>query len=252
MIFSKDLVGNSRIAQEQHKTVQADRDAYNTHTRAMNAMAGLNVNTGLIPRDVYQEMDNVTVERFRSDDGDVFTNDLLEDSRSVSIGKLVSIYRRASDAGNAQTSMTGQIGVKMDQTEYSYDGAIVPIHDAGFSRNFREFSAQSSEGFDSLIDDQRETTATIKEHLADNVLDGHKDKAGKLIVVDGYSFSGIRNDSRVSQIDIGTSGINFDFTDQAQTGAAIKAAFLQIRNVWWITNDVSADVTVYVSKEIAD
>ncbi len=251
MILQQSIIGNSRTGREHWDEVVRARVAANRHNMSLNAMAGLEVNAGLIPQDVYQEFDNVTVERFRSDDGDTFLNDLLPLSRSLSIGKLVNRFRQASDAGNAQTSMSGQIGVKMDQTEFSYDGSIVPIHDCGFSRNWREWNAMTSEGFDALIDDQRESVATIRRHLADNFLDGHRDKDGNILVVDSLSWSGMRNDSRVAAIDLDASGLNFDFTDNTNTGAEMKAAFIQIRDVMWITNECERDLTVYVSREIA-
>jgi hypothetical protein len=251
MILQKAIIGNSRAGADQWDEVVRARDLANNHNRSLNAMAGLNVNTGLIPRDVYQEFDSVTVERFRSDDGDTFLNDLLPLSRSLSIGKLVNRFRQASDAGNAQTSMSGQIGVKMDQTEFSYDGSIVPIHDTGYSRNWREWNAMTSEGFDGLIDDQRESVATIRRHLADNFLDGHTDTNGEFIKVDGLDWQGMRLDDRVAQIDLDASGLNFDFTDVAKTGAEIKAAFIQVRNIMWITNNCERDLTYYVSREIA-
>lgn len=254
MLFQKKVIGNSRAAQDQWGEVCAVRTATNLHEEAFASIqrqAGIAVNQGLIPQDVYQEFDNVTVERFRSDDGDTFLNDLLPLSRSVSIGKLVHKFRRASDAGQTQTSMTGQIGVKMDQVEYSYDGTIVPVHDTGFFRNWREWNAQTSEGFDALIDDQRESVAALRVKLADSFLDGHKDANGQFIVVDGLDWQGMRADSRVAQVNIGSSGINFDFTDTDQTFAQIEAAFKEVRDVLWITNNSMKDATYYVSREIA-
>lgn len=257
MLFQQEIIGNSRTGRDQWAEVVQARDMANNHNRAIMAMASVagqqNIvaNEGLIPRDVYQEFDNVTVERFRSDDGDTFLNDLLPLSRSVSIGKLVHKFRQASDAGNAQSSMSGQIGVKMDQVEYAYDGSIIPVHDTGFFRNWREWNAMTSEGFDALIDDQRESVATIRRHLADNFLDGHKDANGQFITVDGISWQGMRNDSRVASINVGASGINFDFTDQTKTGEEIKKAFIQIRDVMWITNECERDLVYYVSREIA-
>lgn len=254
MLLQKSLIGNSRSGLEQWKSVQQARAAYKANEAMHNAAkraAGIHVNEGLIPQDVYQEFDNVTVQRFRSDDGDTFLNDLLPLSRSVSIGKLVHKYRKASDAGLAQTSMTGQIGVKVDQSEFSYDGSIIPVHDAGFGRNWREWNAQTSEGFDALIDDQRETVATVRRHLADNFLDGHRDKDGNLIVVDGISWAGMRGDSRVAQVDLGAGGVNFDFTDNTQTYEDIEKAFKQVRDVLWITNNCEREATYYISREIA-
>lgn len=254
MIFAKEIVGNSKIAVAQRQEVIGARKGYHVNelsfAAAQNA-AGIIVNQGLIPQDVYQEFDNVTVTRFRSDDGDTFLNDLLPLSRSVNIGKLVHKFRRASDAGNTQTSMTGQIGVKMDQVEYLYDGSIIPIHDTGFGRNWREWNAQRSEGFDALIDDQRESVASLRQTLADNFLDGHKDKNGKFIVVDAISWKGMRADTRVAQVDLGVGGVNFDFTDTAKTYEEIEAAFKEVRDVLWITNNCQREATYYISREIA-
>jgi hypothetical protein len=250
MIFQKAIIGNSRVAKMQWDEMQRTRELQRNSDMALNAMAKLQVNAGLIPQDVFQEFDNVTVERFRLDDGDVFLNDLLPLSRSISIGKLVHKFRQASDAGVVQTSMTGQIGVKMDQTEFTFDGSIVPIHDAGFFRNWREWNAMTSEGFDGLIDDQRETVASVRRHLADQFLDGHVDGDGNNIVVDGISWGGMRNDSRVAQVDLGAGGINFDFTDTTKTGAENKAKFVEIRNVLTITNKCGQEATYYVSLEI--
>ena len=251
MIFSKQIVKNSRAAADQFNEVARARNAANMSENMFANFGQQAANEGIVPRDVYQEFDRVSVERMRSDDGDTFLNDLLPMSRSISIGKLVHKFRQVSDAGNAQTSMTGQIGTRMDQTEFTYDGSIVPIHDTGFFRNWREMEAQSSEGFDALIDDNRESVATLRRHLADSFLDGHTDKDGNIIVVDGVSWQGMRNDSRVAQVDLGGAGLNFDFTDNAQTGDDIKNAFMQIRDTLWITNKCEIDATYYVSREIA-
>ena len=254
MIFQQSLIGNSRSGKEQWGDVVAARNAYEANEIALASIqrqAGLKVNEGIIPQDVYQEFDNVTVERFRSDDGDTFLNDLLPLSRSVNIGKLIHKFRRSSDAGSAQTSMTGQMGVRFDQVEYNYDGSIIPIMDTGFFRNWREWNAQSSEGFDALIDDQRESVAALRAHAADSFMDGHKDNDGKYIVVDGLSWKGMRNETtRVAQVDLGAGGVNFDFTDTAQTYAAIELNFKEIRDTLYITNNCTKEAVYYISREI--
>lgn len=253
MYFSKKMITN-QAGKNQFADVVGARKAFevsqNIHAPALKA-AGFAVNEGIIPRDVYQDFDNVTVEVMTSDDGDTFLNDLLGLSVSVNIGKLTQQFRQASDAGRVQTSMSGQIGVKMDQVEYTYDGSIIPVHDAGFYRNWREWNAQGSEGFDALIDDQRETVKSVRRHYADEFLDGHRDKDGNFIVVDGLSYQGIRNDSRVEQFNIGASGLNFDFTSTANTGDEIKAAFISVRDAMYITNKCEMDLTYYISREMA-
>lgn len=250
MIFAKSVIGNSKLAQIQVKEVEQLRYAANLQDLDFRRKGQIKANEGIIPQDVYQEFDNVTVERFRSDDGDTFLNDLLPNSRSINIGKLVQKFRQASDSGLVQTSMTGQIGAKMDQTEFTYDGSIVPISDASFGRNWREWNAQRSEGFDALIDDQRETVAAVRRSLADQFMDGHVDVDGNAIVVDGLSWLGMRNDSRVASIDLGAGGINFDFTLNTNSGDLNKAAFIEVRDILWIDNKCERDVTYYISREI--
>lgn len=254
MLFNKSNIAKSRLCANQWRDVIANRNAYNNHEAMLHELAvrsGLSVNEGRIPEDVFREFDNVTVERFRSDDGDTFLNDLMPLARSVNIGKLIIDYRKASDSGRVQTSLSGQIGVKMDQVEFSFDGTLVPVSDTGFFRNWREWNAQNSEDFDALIDDQRETVATLRRSLADQFLDGHKDKDGNFIVLNDISWEGMRNDSRVASINIGASGINFDFTDVSLPYEDIEAAFKQVRDVLWIDNNCELEATYYISREIA-
>lgn len=254
MFFQKSLIANAIAGRhafdKQWDEVFNARTMANNHEVALANAAGLKVNEGLIPEDVYRDFDVVTVQRMRSDDGDTYLNDLLPNSRAVNIGKLIQQFRQASDAGNVQTSMTGQNGVKMDQVDYTYDGSVIPIHDTGFSRNFREWNAMQSEGFDAIIDDQRESVAALRRRVADSFLDGHVDNNGNFIVVDGFSWQGMRNDSRVAQVDLGAGGINFDFTDPTNTGEEIKAAFIQVRDVLRVTNDCPRDAIYYISREI--
>jgi len=239
MYFAKSLQNNGKTA---FKKQIAERDYH----RKMVDSHQLKINQGIIPQDVYQEFDNTTVEVMRLDnEGDVFLNDLMGMSKSVSLGRTVHRFRQASDAGNSQTSMAGQSGVKFDQVEYKFDGSIVPIHDTGYGRNFREWEAMRAEGFDALIDDQRESTLTLRRRLSDQFINGHKDSDGNIIVHDDLSWAGMDGDSRVAQITL-----VFDFT--AGTGVDNKAAFLnEIRNVMRITNKCDKDLTIYVSEEIA-
>lgn len=254
MIYTQTLVKNSKPAQRQLSQRDVLRNCFNINENrfAQEYRAhGLTANAGSIPTDLFKEVDNVTVERMKLDEGDAFLNVLMPMSRSLPVGKLTFENRRASDAGNVQTSMTGQMGVKFDNVDFNIDGTIIPVHDNGFSRNWREFSAGQSEGFDALVDDSRENVSAHRNHLADTFLDGHLDTKGQVIVVDQRSWSGMRNDARVAQVDLGAGGVNFDFTDNTQTGQQIKAAFLEIRDIMRLTNKCALDLVYFVSPEIA-
>lgn len=249
MLFNKSFVQNSRVAKVQLENRDMLRNAANmqehSHAPILKSL-GLEVNEGIIPRDVYQEFDNTTVTRMRSDDGDTFLNDLLPLAKSVNIGRLTYVTRRASDAGNVQTSMSGQVGIKMDQVDYNNDGFIIPVHDTGFFRNWRELNAQRAEGFDALIDDQRESVEAVRRRLVDSFMDGHLDSAGNFLNVDGREWQGIRNDSRVAQV-----AASFDFTDNAQSGDLNLQNLITVLNTLYITNNCAKDVTVYISREIS-
>lgn len=251
MLFQQSIMGNSRIAASHHEEVRRNREADYLFNQNLNLMGGLNVNEGLIPRDVFQDFDNVTVERMRSDDGDAFLDPLMNMSKSINIGKLVQFYRQSSDMDGGLTSMSGQTGVRLDQVQYMYDGSIVPIHENGFRRNFREMAAMGSEGFDALIDDQRESVAAHKRHLVANFRNGHRDHSGNLINVNGVTWEGYTADQRVAQVDLGIGGINMDFTDDQATGEQLKAAWIEMRDILRIDNNCPMDVTYYVSREIA-
>lgn len=254
MLFQQSLIKNSRAGKDQYKEVWEARRQSNAQESLFSANQrahGLRVNQGLIPEDVYRDFDNTTVEVMRLDDGEVFLQRLMDNSRSINLGKLVSDYRQASDAGLSQTSMTGQTSIKLDQVEYVYDGTLVPIQDNGFKRNFREWEAVRSENFDPLLDDQRETMIDLRIHISTSFLDGHRNEKGDLIVVDGKSWQGMRGDPRVAQVDLGPLGLNIDFSSNALTPEQIKIAFIQLRDVLYNDNKYRADVDYYISTEIA-
>ncbi|MEK9713180.1 MAG: major capsid protein [Thalassolituus sp.] len=247
MYFSKELIANSgttsaRNYNRQWAEVEQRRRFGNAQDEALARMAGNAAAT--IPRDVYLEMDMQTKTIMRADEGDAILNDLLPLAKGVDIGKIEYKYRQASDSGNAKTTLSGQTVVTMDKTDYKYDSAIIPVHQDGFGREWREYAGQRSEGFDALIDDQANSVRATRRQMVDYVLDGSN------ITFNGNSWSGIRNDSRVARVDLDSGGLNIDLTSSATTGAAMRVAFKSMRDTLRITNNAYGDATVYVSREI--
>ena len=232
----------------QFAEVQTRREYFNNAQGFMAQMGGdaLQANqSARIPQDVYREFDSQATAIMRADNLTLM-NDLMALAKSLPIGKALHEYRQSSDAGLSTTSMNGQVPAKLDKTAYTYDGAIVPIHAVGYGREWREWSAQQSEGFDGLIDDNENATRELKDTIVDAIYDG-SDVTFK--GVDGY---GIKNAANTQLSDLGAGGLNIDFTDAAETAENIRNAFIQLMYVLRTGNNVTNDLTVYISREIEE
>ena len=238
----KGLFANSQSSlanvKKQWGEVQARREFFNNYEKSLAKMSGNAAAT--IPRDVYIEFDNITKEIMRNDEGDVLLNDLLPLARSVDIGKIEYKYRKASDSGNAKTTLSGQTVVTMDKTQYAYDSAIVPVHQDGFGREWRELAGQRSEGFDALFDDQRNSVKATRRQMVDYIFNGNAS-----IEFNGATWTGLKADSRVVQ-----SSLSVDLTSSAVTADNVRKEFRAQRDALRITNNVMGQVTIYVSREI--
>lgn len=250
-IFGKSQVqGNSQSLknmESQWNTLQALRSAFNQAEQSFApqyAAMGMQANAGRVPEEVWREMDAQTKVLMRSPNLTLL-EDLLPLAKSLPIGKIVSEYRQASDAGNTVTSLSGQVPVLIDKTAYKYDGSIVPVHAVGYGREWREWEGQRSEGFDGLIDDNANATRALRDKMASYIYVGDDSVKFK-----GYQAKGVKNSDNTKLRDLGASGANINLTASATTGEAIYNEFKAGRDVLRITNDVTAPVTIYVSRAI--
>lgn len=248
MLLTKAIAkGNAqqeRVIDGHYQAVNAWRDD------ARHALPEIFINAGQSPRDLYREWDNQTVPQFRLDEGDNILNRLMPLSRSLPIGRTVLENARASDAGNFQQSMTGEHGSVFDNVDYDLDGTIIPVNSNGFKRNWREGEQLSLEQFDDASNQQREATRTHRQGVIGTFMDGHKDKSGQIIVEKGLSWSGVRADSRVDQVDLGAGGLNIDFTSAVTTGEDFRNAWIALAQRRAVDNKVAAPATFFVSLEI--
>lgn len=197
------------------------------------------VNAGRTPADAYREFDSTTkIEMVPAGEFATLTR-LMMVARSVSIGKEVFEYRKASDAGVGQTSMSGQIGIKQDHVDYNYAGTIVPVHDTSWDRRWREMESMRSDGFDSMVDDSRESERTLMETINRYMWDG------STLAVKGFSWAGIRADATVAQYTI-----NVDLSASATTGKQCVDEIRAARDVLYITNNCTNPLRLGVSREI--
>jgi hypothetical protein len=197
-------------------------------------------NAGVSPADAYREFDATTkIEVVPAGHLATLTR-LMQKSRSVSIGREVFDYRKASRNGTAKTSMSGQTGVVIDQSQYKYGGTVVPIHDDAYGRTWREVEAMKAEGFDAMVDDSREAERTVMEKIEDYLWNGNAD-----VSVKGRSWLGLRSDPTVANAVIGV-----DLASAASTALEIFNEVKRLRDILYITNSCTNGLRLGVSLEI--
>ena len=245
--LDKQIVANSRNAKSQFDEVKLRRKAFETNEEHFGHIHGMQVNAAArIPQDVYRDFDSQTKQLMTGDEGGVILNALLPLARSVPIGKIVSEYRRVSDASEAQSSISGQHRKPMDKVTYDYDGALVLIHDAAVGREWRELEAMRSEDFDALVDDQAAAVRAVRRQLVDNFLNGSPGTVYK-----GQESFGIKNSPNTQALDLGVGGLNVDLTSSSTTYAEIERVFINALQVLQgAANNVEMDITFMVSSDI--
>ncbi len=243
-IFKKDLAANAanqKHMQEQFNMLKTLRRAHNNQEERF--AQELQVNTGRIPADVWRDMDSQTAVLMRQPNLTLLT-DLLPLAKSLSIGKIYAEYRIASDSGNAMSSVSGEVDILNDKTQYTYDGNVIPVHTVGWSRDFREVAGMQSEGFDGLLDDAASSVRNLQNRLANYMYNGDAS-----VVFNGKQGYGVKNHPNTLQISFSTSLANINLATSTDP-AAIRNAFVFIRNALRITNAVDGQITFYVSREI--
>lgn len=249
MIFDLALCnGNEayiRMMNAQYAQLNSQRDDHR-HALPVEMFA----NAGKKPLDLFREWDSQTITQFRLDEGDNILNRLLPLARSINIGRTILEGARASDAGSFSQSMSGETGSVFDNVDYDTDKTLVPIGQNGFKRNWREGVQLSLEDFNDAAIQQSEATRTHRKGVISSFMDGHRNANGSFIVEDSVDWQGVRNDSRVDQVDLGVGGLNVDLTNSATSGQDIFNAFVEMARIRAVDNKVAAPATYFVSTDI--
>lgn len=246
-ILDKASVAKSRQAAEQQKhMVNIRRMGVTVDSRfAADGDIDLFANVGRTPQDVYRDFDATTKQLMTGDEGNVLLNDLLPLARSVSIGKIVSEYRKVSDATLARSSISGQHSKPLDHVAYDYEGVVIPIHDAAFGREWREVEAMRSEGFDAIADDQAASVRAVRRQMFDNFTNG------STLTFKGAQSYGIKNNPATQQMNLGAGGLNVDMTSASTTFAQMQSVIIAALTVLQgRANNVEQDIDFRVSPEI--
>jgi hypothetical protein len=242
--FDDQLIANSRNHAEWWGLQCMNREWFH---QSESTYAKLANSAAILPRDAWQELDDITRRVMRNDEGQAYMQDLMPLAKAINIGKLVSLYRVSSDAGSVVRSLSGQVPVAMDKVIYDYRGTPVPIFATAYGREWREWNTLKSENFDALSDDQEAHTAKIRRNMAQYALNGD---AG--MVVGGYTSMGILNHTYSTAINLGAAvgGANIDLTAAGTTSDAIYNFFSMFLGSALDSNLVTQKVNIYVSPEI--
>jgi len=244
-VFAPNATTEQRVMREQFNVLQSMRkNGQESHQQMINFVnegVQLTGNAARTPADAYREFDSVTkIEQVPAGEYATLTR-LLGGAKTVNVGKKLYEYRRFSDMEGGQSSMSGQIGVKMDKGDYGYDGAVVPIHDKGFGIDWREYLAARSDGYDMLVDYSRESRRGLMRTVNNYLWDGNADLTFK-----GQNWLGLRNDPSVA-----TATLGVDLSSSAATATDIRNEVARVRDILYITNNATVDLTIAVSREIA-
>lgn len=230
-IAQANFVGNTRSAVNAHNAQIMGNEA------------------AVLPRDVAQEFDRQQVELMRENNLTLL-NDLMPLARSLAIGKIESIHRRASDSGSAKRTLSGSTAIDIDKAAFSYDSTIKVVHQDGFGREWMEMQGQMTEQFDGLVDDQANSTRTVLDSIASHIYDGATDVEGNLISYNGTQATGIRTSTKTVSVDLSASGLNVDFSAAATTPEALRDGFINLVKTLRVDNNVGDDITFYISADI--
>lgn len=238
LIIRQALAKNAqekRAMQAQWNHVQELRSAGDPAMKAFLQMT----NAGRSPADAYREFDATTKIEVNPMGEFATLTRLMQKARPVNIGKTLYEYRKSSDMDNGQTSMSGQIGVKLDHTDYGYAGVIVPVHDKGFGRSWRDVEAMRSEGFDALVDDAREAELGLMRTMNSFLFAGN---AG--LSVDGQKWLGLTSGSETT---VDTYVPTIDISSSTATAIEIQTEIKVARDRLRITNNCVNPVRIGVS-----
>lgn len=248
LYLSNKLITDSPAHASWAQQIMAERALFNASETALAKAAGLTNSAAILPQDAWRMIDDVTMRVMRNDEGQAYMTDLMVLAKPVNIGKLAVITRAASDAGAVKRSMSGQTGGALDKVQYSYSGTPVPIFDAPYGREWREWASLQSEGFDALADDQEAATAAIRSNMADYVLDGDTS-----IKADSYNGYGIRTNPKSKSINLGTAagGAAIDLASATTTAEEIENFVSAVIGKAMDDNNLTGrKLNLYISPEI--
>jgi len=230
---------------EAKKWNRAQKGQYKVNAELQQASAQdlskLLKNSGISPDEAYREMDERT-QIIMNPAGEFATLQRVEvQSKSVNLGKLDYTYRQASSQTGGTVSLSGQTGIITDAVEYKNAGTVIPIIDHGVKRDWREYLTFGADGFDTMVDDNREATLTVLRTCNKYMWAGD----ATIKSPDGRVWLGIKSDTSLVQ-----ATTSVDMANIATTAKEIVDEIVRLRDLLRITNNCSQLIELAISREM--
>lgn len=198
-------------------------------------------NAGVSPDEAYREMDERT-QIILNPVGEFATYQRVNSkSKSVNLGKLDYTYRQASAQTGGKVSLSGQTGIITDAVEYKNAGTVIPIIDHGSKRDWREYLTFGADGFDTMVDDNREATLVALRTANGYLWNGD----ATIKSPDDRVWLGLKADPSLVQ-----ATTSVDMADNATTAKAIVDEVVRLRDLLRITNNCSQLIELGISREM--
>jgi len=248
MFFSKEHIKTLDSA-SQRAMNQQWKQFYQPRRQATAAdfeKSLLQVNAGVSPAQAYQEFDSRTMlEAVPAGEHETWRRMVSGGSVINGIGRLVSTSPRTNELERGTVSLFGNTGANLDNIQTTYQSTVIPLFEKAVTQQWREFAATQQDGYDVLVplmrEQERSMIATVNDYLwAGDASITFNDSLGN-----SATWLGLRNDPTV-----GTYSLTVDMTSNAVTTEQKYNEFKVARDVLRVSNLLSGDVSVAVSREI--
>lgn len=193
----------------------------------------------------WAEIDRRAIAVRDNDQGRELMTDLMGLATALPVGKVVKTYARQGDIQDeVKISMDGQTPITFDHVDSDSEGDPVPIFQAGYGINWREWQGRQSENLDTLAESQAAKMKIVLSRMCDYLLDGDAK-----IRAAGFRGQGIRTHRNTKKIDLNVAGI--DLTSTSESNDDILNFWNQTFAIHLDANYINGKISVvWVSPEI--
>lgn len=209
-ILTKKVVAANASAAKHYANATASRTAFNAAVE--NPVAA----------ELWAAVDRQTAEIMAPIEGEALYGLVFPLAKTVDIGDLAMMWRKAGDEFEARSSMDGHHVKPLQRTASEWDGTVIPVHTSSYYEEWRE-SRRNRQQF---LDDQAAATRSVRKRIIDDLFNGTQNASFK-----NMKSLGILNSPNVQALDLAAgTGIGVDFTSSTLTMADARKGIIAIVN----------------------